>query len=166
MKELEGIDPEFDPVKHTLTDSSYFEDLEIGQRFVIPSRTLGDANFAAFQLVSGDNHPIHYDVEYCRRRGYPQLLAHGFQVLSQTASGAGMLPHVLEDSLIALIEQSSKFLKPVYCGDTVYPALEISALTPGETTGVITLRSTIHNQHRQLVMEGEQKMLVRKRPSQ
>jgi acyl dehydratase len=76
-----------------------------------------------------------------------------------------MLPHVLEDSLIALIEQSSKFLKPVYCGDTVYPALIIRELTPGKTTGVITLRSTIHNQHRQLVMEGEQKMLVRMRPS-
>jgi acyl dehydratase len=76
-----------------------------------------------------------------------------------------MLPHVLEDSLIALIEQSSKFLKPVYCGDTVYPALVISELTPGKTTGVITLRSTIHNQHRQLVMKGEQKMLVRRRPT-
>ena len=165
MSEQGGIDPEFDPTKHSLTNSSYFEDLEVGQRFVIPSRPLSDANFAAFQAVSGDNHPIHYDVEYCRRRGHPQLLAHGFQVVSQTAPGAGMLPHVLEDSLIALIEQSSKFLKPVYCGDTVYPALVISELTPGKTTGVITLRSTIHNQHRQLVMKGEQKMLVRRRPT-
>jgi acyl dehydratase len=165
MSEQGGIDPEFDPTKHSLTNSSYFEDLEVGQRFVIPSRTLSDANFAAFQAVSGDNHPIHYDVEYCRRRGHPQLLAHGFQVVSQTAPGAGMLPHVLEDSLIALIEQSSKFLEPVYCGDTVYPALVISELTPGKTTGVITLCSTIHNQHRQLVMKGEQKMLVRRRPT-
>ena len=89
---------------------------------------------------------------------------HGMQVAIQTAPGAGMLPHVLEDSLIGLLEQSSKFLKPVYCGDTVYPALEIIDLTPGNTTGVITLRSTVHNQHRQLVLEGQQKMLVRKRP--
>jgi acyl dehydratase len=28
---------------------------------------------------------------------------------------------------------------------------------------VIVLSSTVHNQHRQLVMSGEQKMLVRKR---
>ena len=161
---MKDIDPEFDPAKHTLTDSSFYEDLAIGQRFVIPSRTLGDTIFAAFQLASGDNHPIHYDVEYCRARGHPQLLAHGFQVAIQTAPGAGMLPHVLEASLIGLIEQSSKFLQPVYCGDTVYPALEISDLTPGNTTGVITLRSTVHNQHRQLVMEGEQKLLIRKRP--
>lgn len=161
---MRNIDPEFDPATHTLCDSSYFEDLQIGQRFVIPSRTIGEANFAAFQLASGDNHPIHYDVEYCRAKGHPHMLAHGFQVAIQTAPGAGMLPHILEDSLIGLIEQSSKFLKPVYCGDTVYPALEITELSPNKTTGLITLRSSVHNQHRELVMEGQQKMLVRKRP--
>ena len=160
---MRDIDPDFDPAQHTLADSSYFEDMSVGQRFVIPSRTLGDANFAAFQLASGDNHPIHYDVEYCRKKGHPHMLAHGFQVAIQTAPGAGMLPHILEESLIGLIEQSSKFLGPVYCGDTVYPALEISELIPGKTTGVIVLSSTVHNQHRQLVMSGEQRMLVRKR---
>ena len=160
---MRDIDPEFDPAAHVLCESSYFEDLQIGQRFLIPSRTLGDASFAAFQLASGDNHPIHYDVEYCRARGHPQLLAHGLQVAIQTAPGAGLLPHVLGDSLIALLEQSSKFLKPVYCGDTVYPASEIIELSPGNNTGVITLRSTVHNQHRELVMEGQQKMLVRKK---
>jgi acyl dehydratase len=162
---MRDIDLDFDPAQHALTESSYFEDMRIGQRFVIPSRTLADANFAAFQLASGDNHPIHYDVEYCRRKGHPQLLAHGFQVAIQTAPGAGMLPHVLEESLIGLLEQSSKFLKPVYCGDTVYPALKISELIAGKTTGVIVLKSTVHNQHRELVMSGEQRMLVRKRSS-
>ena len=45
-------------------------------KFYLPSRTLTEANFAAFQTVSGDNHPIHYDIEYCRRQGHPGLLAH------------------------------------------------------------------------------------------
>ena len=155
----------FDPEKHVLHESTYFEDLEIGRRFVIPSRTLGDGNFAAFQMACCDNHPIHYDIEYCRRRGHPTLLAHGFQVVMQTAPGAGMLPHVLGDGLIALVEQSSKFLKPVYCGDTVYPVLEIVGLKAGKTTGVIILRSTVHNQHGDLVLEGEQKMLVKRNPA-
>ncbi len=155
----------FNPEKHVLHESTYFDELEIGQRFPIPSRTLGDGSFAAYQMASGDNHPIHYDVEYCKRRGHPALLAHGFQVAIQTTPGAGMLPHILEDALIALLEQSSKFLQPVYCGDTVYPALEIVELTPGNTTGVITLRSTVHNQHGDLVLEGQQKMLVKRKPS-
>jgi acyl dehydratase len=37
-------------------------------------------------------------------------------------------------------------------------------LTPGRTTGVVTLRSTVHNQRRELVLEGMQKFLIRKRP--
>ena len=67
----------FDPAQHVLSESHYFEDLTLGQRFNNPSRTLGDGNFAAFQLASGDNHPIHYDVEYCRRKGHREMVAHG-----------------------------------------------------------------------------------------
>jgi acyl dehydratase len=70
---------------------------------------------------------------------------------------------VIGESLIGFIEQSSRFLKPVYSGDTVYPMLTITALTPGRTSGVITVRSTLHNQRRELCMEGEQKYLVRRR---
>lgn len=153
----------FDPTEHRLATARFFEDLNLGERFDIPSRTMTEGLFAAFQAASGDNHPIHYDVEYCRRHGHPGLLAHGFQVLIQTAAGAGMFPHVVGEALIGFIEQSSRFLKPVYAGDTVYPRLEIAELTPQRTTGVVTLRATVHNQRGELVMEGVQKYLLRKR---
>src|SRR6195256_1509337 len=121
---------EFDWRTHRFPESRYFEDLAVGERFYIPSRTVTEANFAAFQTVSGDNHPIHYDVEYCRERGYPGPLAHGLQILCFTAAGAGNLAPFIGDSLIGFIEQSSKFLKPVFPGDTLYPSLAIAALTP------------------------------------
>ena len=41
----------------------------------------------------------------------------------------------------------------------------VTALTPGRTTGVITVRSTVHNQRGELCLEGEQKYLVRRRPA-
>ena len=44
----------------------------------------------------------------------------------QGAAGAGIFPHIIGDSLIGFLEQSSRFLKPVYCGDTLYPMLEVS----------------------------------------
>ena len=157
------MNTEFRPEDHRYPVSLYFEDLKIGDRYYIPSRTLADANFAAFQTASADNHPIHYDIEYCRARGYPNLLAHGFQVLIQTAAGAGNFAHVVGDSLVAFVEQSSKFLKPVFAGDTVYPELEIIELKPQRTTGVVTVRSTVHNQRRELVLDGRQSYVVRKR---
>ena len=84
-------------------------------------------------------------------------------MLIQTAAGAGLFPFLVEDSLMAFIEQSSRFLKPVHAGDTLYPRLVVSELKPQRTTGVLTLASTIHNQNRELVMEGVQKYLLRKR---
>ena len=141
----------------------YFEDFALGEGFYIPSRTVTDAHFLAFQAASGDNHPIHYDREHCKQHGHNDLLAHGYQVVIQTAAGAGIFPYLVEDSLLGFIEQSSRFLKPVYSGDTLYPNLEVSELKPQRTTGVLTLRTTIHNQRDELVMDGVQRYLLRRR---
>jgi acyl dehydratase len=153
----------FDPARHRFAEPKYFEDLKVGDRFYIPSRTQTSGLFAAFQAASGDNHPIHYDEEYCRRQGHKGLLAHGFQVAIQTCAGAGIFPHVIGESLIGFLEQSSRFLKGVYEGDTLYPMLEITGMKAQNTTGVVTVRSTVHNQNGELVMEGEQKYLLRKK---
>jgi len=39
----------------------------------------------------------------------------------------------------------------------------VAELLPGRTTGVIVMRSTVHNQHGVLVMDGMQKYLLRRR---
>jgi acyl dehydratase len=154
----------FSPETHRPGASRYFDELAVGERFYIPSRTMTDAHFSAFQAASGDNHPIHYDRPYCLAHGHRDRLAHGLLVAAQGAAGAGIFPHVIGDSLIAFLEQSSRFLKPVYVGDTVYPMLTITELRPGRTTGVVVMRVTIHNQDRELVMDGEHRYLLRRRP--
>ena len=42
----------FDPRHHRFPQSRYFEDLTLGERFYIPSRTVTEAHFAAFQTLS------------------------------------------------------------------------------------------------------------------
>ena len=151
---------------HRFAETRWFDDFVVGERFWIPSRTQTDALFGAFQLASGDNDPIHYDAEYCRRCGHPGMLAHGMQVMIQTAAGAGVFPHLVADSLVALLECSAKFVRPVYAGDTLYPWLEIVELVPQRTTGVVAMRATVHNQANELVMEGNHRYLLRRRPAQ
>jgi acyl dehydratase len=154
----------FDPAAHRMVpDQRWFEDFSLGERFVLPSRTMTSGIFAAFQVASGDNHPVHYDREFCRRHGHAEMLAHGFQVVIQTCAGAGLFPHMVEDSLRGFIEQSSRFLAPVLLGDTVYPCLTVDELSPNRSTGVIGLASTVHNQHGVLVMEGRHRYLLSKR---
>jgi acyl dehydratase len=153
---------EFDRKTFSVTERRTFAELKVGEVFRSPSRTVTDAHFSAFQALSGDNHPIHYDVEYCKARGLRGMLAHGFQVLCFSAAGAGTFPHIIGDSLIGFIEQSSKFLKGVYLGDTLYPSLAITALIPQRTTGIVVMAATIHNQNSELVLTGEHKYLLRK----
>ncbi|MBX9697977.1 MAG: MaoC family dehydratase [Acetobacteraceae bacterium] len=157
----------FDPGSHRMVpEQRWFEDFALGERFVLPSRTMTSGLFAAFQAASGDNHPVHYDREYCRAHGWSDMLAHGFQVVIQSCAGAGLFPFLVEESLKGFLEQSSRFLAPVVCGDTLYPALVVDELTPQRSTGILGLASTIHNQHGALVMEGRQRYLLRRRPGE
>ncbi len=82
-------------------------------------------------------------------------------MLAFTAAGAGLFPHVIGEKLIGFIDVSAKFLKAVYAGDTLYPALEIADLTRQNTTGIVAMRATIHNQKRELVLDGTHRYLMR-----
>ena len=84
--------------------NKYFEDFNLGDKYILPSRTQTSGIFSMFQGMSGDNDPIHYDVEFCKQRGHKNMLAHGMQVMSQTAAGAGSFPSEVRQSLLGMIE--------------------------------------------------------------
>ena len=145
----------------TATNSKYFEDFAVGDKYLIPSRTQTSSIFSMFQAASGDNDPIHYDKEFCKKKGHPDMLAHGLQVLIQTAAGAGSFPSEVRDSLVGLIEVSGKMLKPVYREDTLYPELVVSKLIPQNTTGILEMRATVKNQKNIMVFEGFHKYIIK-----
>ena len=144
-------------------NSKYFEEFSIGDTYLIPSRTQTSGIFSMFQAASGDNDPIHYDIEFCKKRGHPEMLAHGLQVFIQTAAGAGSFPSEVRDSLIGLIEVSGKMLKPVYREDTLYPKLMVSKLTSQNTTGILEMKAIVNNQKNILVFEGSHKYLIKRK---
>jgi acyl dehydratase len=145
----------FDPVGFTVVPPRSFEDLRVGEVFRAASRTVTDAHASAFQTVSADNHPIHYDVEYARRHGHSAPVVHGLQVFAFTAPGATLFPQYIGDVFIAFTSASCRFLKEVHAGDTLYPQLEVIKLTTQEDTGIVTTRATVHNQRGELVLDGE-----------
>lgn len=151
----------FDPVQHRTHPTRRFAEFRVGEVFRAPSRTMTEGVFAAFQAASGDNHPIHYDRAYLARLGHRELMAHGYQTLIQAAIGASPLAHQMGEALIGFVGQSSRFLAPVYLGDTLYPAFEVTGLKEQRRTGLLTLAVTIHNQDGVLVVEGTQEYLMR-----
>ena len=55
----------------------FFDELKINDEFVSPSRTITDAHYLFFAGLTGDNHPSHYDVEFCRKTRFGKPVAHG-----------------------------------------------------------------------------------------
>jgi acyl dehydratase len=150
----------FDPASFTIVEPRTFEDLRVGEVFRAPSRTLTDAHASAFQAVSADNHPVHYDVEWARAHGHRAPVVHGLQVLAFTAPGATVFPHLIGEVFIAFTALSCRFLGEVHAGDTLYPQLTITALTPEGPNGIVTTAATVHNQRAELVLSGEHTYLL------
>ncbi|MEW2619220.1 MaoC family dehydratase [Streptomyces sp. NPDC048106] len=153
---------EFDPDAFLVVPARTFEDLRIGEVFRAPSRTLTDAHAAAFQTVSADNHPVHYDAEWARGHGHSAPVVHGLQVLAFTAPGATLFPHFIGEVFVSFLELSARFLVEVHSGDTLYPALTITGLEPDGDTGIVVTEATIHNQRGELVLSGQHKYLLRR----
>ena len=146
-----------------MKDEMYFEDFKAGDRFKIPSRTMTDAHFLFFAGMTGDNHPIHYDEEYCKRTGFGSRVAHGLLLAGMTALGASDLSAAMENSVVAFVEQSSRFLRPVFIGDTLSVVLEVTEVEPRRTTGVVRMKTRMTNQRGEEVLEGSHTYLFKRR---
>src|ERR1051325_7501275 len=119
------------------TQTKYFEDFYVGEKFSIPAKTMTDAHFLFFAKLTGDAHPIHYDDAYAKTTRFGKRVAHGLLVTAMTAVGASTLSPLLEGSIVAFVEQSSRFLKPVLIGDVITPELEVGELTLKTDTGFL-----------------------------
>lgn len=141
-----------------------FEELRIGEVFRAPSRTVTDAHASAFQTVSADNHPVHYDAEWAKAHGHAAPVVHGLQVLAFTAPGATLFPHVIGEVFVTFEGLTCRFLREVHAGDTLYSQLEITGLQPLDDVGRVTAAVTVHDQHDELVLSGEHTYLLRRQP--
>ena len=148
-----------------MVKQKFFEDFQIGETYQIPSKTMHDGHFLFFAGLTGDAHPIHYDDEYCKKHQFGKRVAHGLLLMTMTALGGSTLSNYVQDSMVALLSQSSSFFKPVFIGDTIYPELEIRELIPKEENGVVKVRAMIRNQKDELVLEGEHVYLIKKKPA-
>jgi 3-hydroxybutyryl-CoA dehydratase len=148
-----------------VSGQQWFEDFAVGDRFRSPSRTLTDAHFMFFAGMTGDAHPLHYDDEYAKKTRFGRRLAHGLLLTSLTAVGASSLAPLIEDSIVAFVEQRTRFVAPAFIGDTIQPRHEIVALERKRSAGLVTLRVTLENQRGELVLEGEHRYLIAYRPA-
>jgi 3-hydroxybutyryl-CoA dehydratase len=127
-------------------------ELKQGERFEGPSKTLNDAHYLAFAGLTGDAHPIHYDVEYAKTTRFGKPLAHGLLLASMTAVGASSARERIEG--FVFIEQGCRFLKPAVIGDTIRPRFEVEKIWSDEGRKYCRIATALLNQRDEKLLEG------------
>jgi len=134
----------------------YFEEFEVGQRFVSTGRTITESDIVTFAGVSGDYNQIHTDAQFCEDSPFGERIAHGLLVLS-IASGLVAQSGMIEGTAIAFREINNwKFIKPVFIGDTVHVGTEVleTKFYRRLGSGKVEIELSVINQDDDVVMKG------------
>jgi 3-hydroxybutyryl-CoA dehydratase len=126
--------------------------LQEGETFDGPSKTLTDAHFLFFSGLTGDVHPIHYDVEYAKGTKYGKPLAHGLLLVSMTALGASAARDRIEG--LVFVEQGSRFLHPAIVGDTIRPRFVFERSWQEGRRRFFRFGTRLLNQRDEVLLEG------------
>ena len=143
-----------------MSEQRWFDDFKVGDAFESPSKTLTDAHFMFFAGMTGDAHPLHYDDEYAKGTRFGRRLAHGLLLTSMTAVGASTLAPIIEHSIVAFLEQTTRFVAPAFIGDTIKPRHEVVELERKRSAGLLVLGVTLTNQRGETILEGRHKYLI------
>ncbi len=126
-----------------------YDEIEIG-RTASMEKHITREEIARFAEVSGDNNPLHLDEAYGKTTMFKENISHGF--LSASLFSA-LLGTKLPGPGTIYLQQSLKFLKPVFPGDTVTATVRVKEKDNAKK--FITLDCVVKNQEGVEVITGE-----------
>jgi len=145
----------------------YYEDLQVGEEYESPARTITEADIVGFAALSGDWSPVHCDEEYCKKTPYKTRIAHGLLGLSIAEGLKFRLPQFTNVRYMASLYWNYKFAGPILIGDTIRVRVRIQSKreTKNPDRGIVVEYVTMLNQRNEVVQEGEHGLMVWRRPT-
>ena len=126
-----------------------YEEFRVGDTTTF-SKTITEADILLFAGVSGDHYPLHVDAEYAKTTRFGQRAAHGMLTASLLSTVNGLM---LQKPGGIFVEQSVRFRRPVFIGDTLTARSEVVELITAKRR--LRVRTSIVNQHGKIVVDGE-----------
>jgi 3-hydroxybutyryl-CoA dehydratase len=114
------------------------------------TKTITEADILLFAAVSGDNYPLHMDAEYAKTTRFGQRAAHGMLTASLLSTVNGLM---LQKPGGIYVEQSIRFKRPVFIGDTLTAKAEVTELVPERRR--MRIKAAVVNQRGETVVEGD-----------
>jgi len=145
----------------------YLEDLPVGRVLASAARTITAQDIAEYCALSGDHNPLHTDDEWVRANTpFRERIAHGLLVLG--ASSGTPCPEMDALLIVAYLSESRNFRAPTYPGESITTTWEVVENRPSQSKpeqGLVRMLVTCTKQDGTVVQDGEDLLLVAKRPA-
>ena len=142
----------------------YFEDIEVGEEYESPGRTVTETDIVLFAGLSGDYNVLHTDAEFMKKSIFGERIAHGLLGL---AIQSGLFYRAGPAyATLAFLGLRWKFKAPIKIGDTIRVRARVAAKreTSKPDRGIVVLERRVLNQRDEVVQEGETELMVERRP--
>src|SRR5262244_1693898 len=103
----------------------YFDEIELGEQYESPGRTVTEADIVMFAGLSGDYNVLHTDAEFMRTSIFGERIAHGLLGLS-IQSGLGARAMARPFATIAFLALRWRFKGPIKIGDTIKVRVKVT----------------------------------------
>lgn len=117
------------------------------------SKTMTEFDVYSFAGITGDFNPVHTNRIAAEKSRFGRQICHGMLVSSFISTVLGMYcpgPGTI------YLEQSMRFEKPVYIGDTISANVKVVDIQQR----VVTLKTTVVNQNEIVVITGLAKVMI------
>jgi|TARA_B100001013_G_C24571513_1_gene426736 acyl dehydratase len=132
-----------------------FNEIEIGfkKNFEV---TITELMLSDFAKLSGDHNPLHMNEEYASSTSFKKRVCSGMFLATFFSRLVGMY---LPGKHALYFSQSLNFVNPCFVGDKI--TIEGEVIDKSVATKIITLKTTITNESRKKIIDGEAQVIVR-----
>ena len=141
----------------------YFDDIQVGEEYESPGRTVTETDVGLFAGLSGDYNVLHTDAELMKQSIFGERIVHGLLGL---AIQAGLFTRATQAyATLAFVGLRWKFKGPIKIGDTIRLRAKVTAKdeSPKPDRGLVTVQRSVLNQRDEVVQEGETELMVERR---
>ena len=147
----------------TADSRRFFDEIEVGEQYESPGRTITETDIVMFAGLSGDYNVLHTDAEFMKSSIFGERIAHG--LLGLAIQGGLFTRATRAYATLAFVGMRWKFKAPIKIGDTI--RLRARVLSKRETgkddRGLVTVERIVLNQRDEIVQQGETDLLVERR---
>lgn len=128
------------------------QDINVGDTASF-TKSVTDYDVYSIAGITGDFNPAHINTIYASETPFKTRIAHGVLAVSLIS---GVLGTQLPGPGVIFISQVCDFKRPVYVGDTITAAVEVTK--KDDARNRVWLRTYCTNQRGELVLDGEAEM--------